>query len=271
MAGTDNPPGVEPTESGIPTWVPDLYAFTQAPTRHIYFRHRQTASTSIMNLPIILDANMSLTCDAIPLPFGEPLFSTTVNQLRETPIALKEYTQQAGACNPFCAGVPPLQALFSLLLSLDDSQRYDRMSAPFDSHDAFLLQAGLKFYTALVPPEDGLADVPYAPELMEEFLAAFLGSRDFTLRPEWDHLRQTLRFDYDDLMTSVLVHALQAVREEIVFGTQDGHLGLCSFPLSEEDEFFVVPGCSSALVLRWVADHHVLRGPYISRFESIID
>jgi len=37
IAGTDNSPGVEPTEPDIPSWVPDLYAFTQASTHHLYF------------------------------------------------------------------------------------------------------------------------------------------------------------------------------------------------------------------------------------------
>jgi hypothetical protein len=62
----------------------------------------------------------------------------------------------------------------------------------------------------------------------------------------------TLRFNYDDTLTSTLVHTLQAIVEEMIFSTDTGNLGICAFPLSSADEFFIIPGNSSVLVLRKV-------------------
>ena len=71
----------------------------------------------------------------------------------------------------------------------------------------------------------------------------------------------TLRFDYDDTLTSILVHALQAIVEEMIFSTDTRNPGICAFPLSSADEFFIIPSYSSLLVLRRLSHHYVLRGP----------
>ena len=269
MAGTDSPPGIEPTEPGIPSWVPDLYAFTQAAIRHLYFGQLAVpAPEPIVRLTAISETDMTLTCDAILLQFGKPCCSVSVNALRETPTALKEYIQRLTAAAPLHpSSVPHLQALFHFLLSLEDGgERYEKWAATFKDQATLLLHSGLKFYTAITskwPSEYIPLEFGHNTAFPEEFLEDFVGSRDFILHPEWDKLRRTLRFDYDDPITSILVHALQAVREEVIFWTDTGHLGLCSFQLSQDDELFIVPGCSSILALRKVSDHYVLRGPCV--------
>ena len=242
MAGTDNPPGIEPTEPEIPSWVPDHYAFTQASTRHLYFRQKLSLPVSNTNHPTISESDMTLTCDAIPLMPGKPYCSMSVKELLEAPKKLKDYVEQLVARTPsHPSGVPHLRAFFHFLLSLDESRRYEKLTATFMDQQTLLIHSGLKLYTTIVskwPSEHTLPDVSPSTDLLEEFLESFLGSRDFILHPDWSQLRMTLRFDYDDTLTSILVHALQAIAEETVFSTDSGHLGICAFPLSPAGQVF---------------------------------
>ena len=281
LAGTDNPPGTDRMGT-LPSWVPDLYAFTKS-SGTISLSTRGMKAKSLPKfmrfIPCISEDGKIFVCDAIPLPTGKLVCSVILKEVGDgSPARLKRFIQQIKDCQPSQpSGLPHLQAFLWLLLNhygnlnIAREGPIDDPRASIDNKD-WVFDAGLQFcswfwakrsshetYLSQESPGDG----DYASNFIHEFEMDFLGYHDSTRWPPLDGLQDMLRLDPDKPITFNLRRSLQNYRDEYIFGTQNGLLGCCSFLLVPEDVFFYIPGCSRPLVMRKVSGHYVLRGSCI--------